>query len=118
MAPTVINAARKGYVDERSPFWALRFSKQLHSGFVRKFVPFARVAGDAGADNILPSGLAPAVAREDVIDIEVRAVEECSAVLAGVLVALEDVVSCVLDLLFRQAVEEAKNDDARNADPQ
>jgi hypothetical protein len=85
---------------------------------MREFVSLARVAGDAGADDIFPGGLSPSVARQDMIDIEMAAIENSGAVLASVFVALKDIVARELDLFFRQAVKEAEDDDLRNPDPQ
>ena len=52
------------------------------------------------------------------VDVQVGSLEVVAAVLAGVFIALEDIVSRELHFLFRQSVEEAEDDDARNADPQ
>lgn len=111
-----MDAAREGDVDKWPPLRALRLAQQLHSRLVRKAVSFARVARDAGTDDVLPCCLAAAVARKHVIKIEVGTVENLSAILAGVFIPLEDIEAREFDLLFRQPLEEAENDDAGNPD--
>ena len=49
------------------------------------------------------------------IQIEILAIERLAAVLAGVLVSLEDIVPCEFDFLFRQPVEHHQQDHTRDA---
>lgn len=91
MAPTLINSAGEGDVHKGPPFGALRLFEKLHSGLVREAVPFARVARDARADDILPSCLAATIPWKDVINVQARPIKEGSAVLAGVLVSLKHI---------------------------
>jgi len=60
--------------------------------------------------------MAAAVARDDVVEVQVLPVERLAAVLAGVFVALEDVVPGELHFLARQTVEHSEHDDARHAE--
>ena len=75
-----------------------------------------RVAADAGADDVFPRRRAAAVARDDVVEVQILAVKNFAAILAGVFVALENVVARELDLLLRQPVVHQQQDDARHAD--
>ena len=50
------------------------------------------------------------------VEIQILAFKNVAAVLAGIAVALEDVVACEFDLLFRQPVKHQQQDDARHAD--
>jgi hypothetical protein len=59
---------------------------------VREAVALTRVARDAGADHVFPGRQATFVARQDVIEIQLLALESFSAVLAGIVVAFKDVV--------------------------
>ena len=59
---------------------------------------------------------AAAVARQDVIEIQFAAIKNVAAILAGVLVALENVVAREFHFLLRQTIEEQEHDDARDAD--
>ena len=118
MRPTVMDAACEGDVHEGSPLRALWLAQQLHPGLVRETVPLARIARNAGADDVFPSSLAAAVAGQYVVEVEFRSVEQNAAVLAGVSVTLEDVVSRELDLFFWQALKETEDDDARYPDSQ
>ena len=118
VAPTVVNTSREGDVDEWAPLRPLWFSEELHPCLVGKPVSLARVARDAGADDILPGGLATAVTGQHVVDVEIAALEESSAILAGVFVPLEHIVACELHLFFRKTIKDAEDDDPRDADPE
>lgn len=116
MRPAVMDAAREGDVDERPPLRALRFAQQLHPCLVRKAVPLACVARDAGTDDVLPSRLAATIAGKHMIEVEVGTVENLPAILAGVFVPLKDIEAREFDLFFRKPLEEAEHDDAGNPD--
>ena len=62
------------------------------------------------------TGGAAAIPGHHVIEIQVLALKDPTAELAGVLVALDDVVAGELDLLFGKAVEHHQQDDPGNAD--
>jgi len=83
---------------------------------VRKAVSLARVARDAGTDDVLPCCLATAVAGKYVIKIQVGTVEDLTAILAGVFVPLEDIETREFHLFFRKPLEEAEHYDAWNPD--
>jgi hypothetical protein len=73
-------------------------------GFQPSSVGFQGIALDTGADDILPTGWTASVTRDYVVKIQILALASFAAVLAGVLVTLEDVVACKLDFLLRQMV--------------
>src|ERR1700761_1475029 len=98
------------------PLGPARLVQELEARLGRRAVALAAVARDAGADNVFPRGLTAAVARDDVVEVEILPVELLAAVLAGVVVALKDVVPRELDLLLRHAVEEEQEDYFRYAD--
>ena len=83
---------------------------------VREAVGLLGVTLDAGADDVLPGGLAAVVARDHVVEIELLARQHPGAVLARALVPLKDVVARELQLLARQPVEKRQQDDARQPD--
>ena len=103
-------------LDKGPPLGSFRFADQVQAGFGRSAVRFAGVADDAGADNVLPSGGASPVAGNDMIQIQIFAVKNISAILAGVPVALKNIVPGELDLLLWQPIEHDQQDDARHAD--
>ena len=105
-------------LDERTPLGPLGLADEMQAGFERSAIGLARITLDARADDVFPRRRAAAIAGNDVIQVQVLAVEDVSTVLAGVPVALKDVVPGELDFLLRQAVEEDKQDDAGNADPE
>src|SRR4030067_905239 len=69
-------------------------ANQLHVGFLRGAARLAPVAGDTGADDVLPGVPAAPVAGDDVVQRELTAL--LTAVLAGVAVPVENLVACQL----------------------
>jgi hypothetical protein len=114
--PTVVLLQAQADLHEGTPFWPLRFADKLQPGFVRTAVGFVRIALDAGADNIFPSGGPAAIARDDVIEVQIFALEHFTTVLAGVLVALKNVVPGELHFLFRKMIKDRQQYHAWDAD--
>ena len=77
-----------------------------HVRFMRQSIALARVTRNAGANHVFPSRQAAAIARHHVIEIQIAAIENMAAILAGVFVALENVVPGKLHFLLRQPIEE------------
>src|SRR5437867_11354022 len=100
---------------KRTPLGPLRLANEVDAGFGGSAVGLLGVTADAGADNVLPGRGPAAVARDDVVKIQIFAVEFAAAILAGVLVALKDVVARKFDFLLGQAVEEGQKNDPRHA---
>ena len=103
-------------MDKRPPLRPLRFADKRHVRFVRKAIPFARITRDAGTNDIFPHRRSTAIAREHVIQIQFTAIENLPAILAGVLVALENIVPRELHFLLRQPIEKQKHYHARHTD--
>ena len=114
--PEIVLRSGRGDLDKRPPLRPLRFADQAHVRFARKLVTFARIAGDAGANHVLPSGRPTAIARHDVIEIEVTAVENRTAVLAGILIALKNIVASELHFLLRKPIENQQHNHTRDTD--
>lgn len=114
--PGVVVAHAQIYLHEGAPLGTFRFADQMQTGFLRGAVGFPGITLDTGANNVFPCGGAAAVARDDVIQIQVAAIKDFRAILTGIVVALEDVVARELHFFFRHAIEEAKQDDAGDAD--
>ena len=85
--------------------------------FLRKPIAFARVTWDARADDVLPCRRPSSIARYDMIEIQLVALKNLAAILAGVFVTLENIVARELHFLFRETIEEEQHDHARHADP-
>src|SRR5947207_2517182 len=115
MLPAIVVVQAQVDLDKRPPLGPLGFADQPHARFKRRSVRLLSVTPNTGTDNILPSGRAATVARDDVIQIEIFAIELPAAVLTGVLVSLEDIVTCEFDFLFRHSVEHHQQDHARDA---
>ena len=116
MFPTVMPRQAEVDLHEGTPLRPLGFADEVQSGLLRRAVGLARVALDAGADNVFPRGRPAAVARDDMVQVQILAVKNFTAVLAGVFVALKNIVPREFDLLLGQPVIHEQQDDARHAD--
>ena len=116
MPPAFVLRRLECDLHKRTPLRALGFPDQRHLRFTREAVPLLGVARDTGTNHVFPRGRAAAVARDDVVEVEIVAIEHPAAVLAGVLVALEHIVTREFHLLLREAIEEQQHDHARDAD--
>jgi len=103
-------------LDKRAPLRPLRLADQMHARFNRRAIGLLRVTDDARADDVLPRCRTTAVARDDVIEVQVLAVKFAAAILAGVAVALENIVPRELDFLLRHAIKQYQEDHARKPD--
>ena len=112
--PEIMLRRGKSDVDEGTPFWPLRLADQAHVRFTRQPVAFARVAGNARANHVLPCSRPSAIARHDVIEIELAAVKNLAAVLAGVLVALKHVVPGKFHFLLWKPIENQEHNHPRD----
>ena len=77
----------------------------MHVCFLWKPIAFARITGDARADDVLPCRRPSPITRHHVIEIQFAALKNLAAILAGVLVALENIVARELHFLFRETIE-------------
>src|SRR5262249_49406217 len=77
-------------------WWAPRHCHEQHAGLFRGAVAFLDIALQAGCHHVIPVIDAAARAREDVVDSEV--VPALPAILAGVIVTMQDVASRQADL--------------------
>jgi len=116
MLPALVVIQAEIDLYEGPPFGALRFSNEQHSRLTWGPIGLPCVAGDTGADNVFPSGRTAAIARDDVVEIQFTAVKDEPTVLAGVEVALEDIVAGELHFLFGHAIENEEQDHPGHAD--
>jgi len=114
--PEIVLGRSKRDLNKRPPLRPLRSADQAHVRLTRKPVALARIAWDAGANHIFPSRCPAPVARHDVIQIKLAAIEQLAAILAGVLVSLEYVVSGEFYFLLRKPIEHKQHDYPRDLD--
>ena len=114
--PEIVLGRSKRDLHKWPPLWPLRFADQAHVRFSRKPVAFTRVARNTRANHVFPSRRPAPVARHDMVQIELAAIEELSAVLAGVLVSLKHVVSGEFYFLLRKPIEHKQHDHPRDPD--
>ena len=84
--------------------------------FPREPIALARIAGNARANHVFPTRVPAAISRNHVIKIQIAAVKDTPAILAGALVALEDVVASKLHFLLREPIEKKQHNHTRHAD--
>src|SRR5271167_3560727 len=116
MFPAVVPGQGETDLHERTPLWPLWFADEVQARLLRRAVGLACIASDAGADDVFPRSRPAAVTRDNVVQIQVLTVKNIAAILAGVFVALKNIVARELDLLFRQPVIHEQQDDARHTD--
>ena len=116
MLPAIVLMQTEIDLNKRTPFRPLRFANEVHSSFLRCAIRFKRIALDARANDILPRRRTAAIARNNVIQIQVLPVTGLAAELAGILVAFENVMACEFDFLLGQTVIDEQQDHARHAD--
>src|SRR5881296_4106541 len=116
MLPTVVVLQADVDLHERPPLRPLRLADQMHPRFGRRPVRLLSITAHARTDDIFPRGRTTAIARDDVVEIQVFAIEFPAAILAHIAVALENIVAGELDLFLWHAVKEHQQDDAGNTD--
>lgn len=116
MAPGVVRGFVPRESEEGTHSGFFGFSDEAHLCFLGRAIAFLGVAGDAGADDVFPSRPAAAVARDDVVEVQFLALKPTAAVLAGVFVALEDVVPGEFDFFFGQSIKKQQHDDSGDSD--
>ena len=114
--PTVVLIEAEVDLHEGTPFRAFRFSYEVQTCFLRCAVRFERVALDARANDVFPRRRSAAVSRDDVVEVQIFPVKNIAAILAGVFIALKNVVPGELDFLFRHAIEHHEQNDAGHPD--
>lgn len=116
MLPAFVMVQAEVDLDEGTPLGPLGLSNEVHACLLRRVIGLAGVARDAGADNVFPNGRAAAVARNNVVQVQVLAVKGLPAILAGIVVPLKNVVPGELDLLLGQAIKHDQQYDPRNTE--
>lgn len=114
MLPAIVLVQTEIDLYKWPPLRTLRLADEVHPGFLRRAIGLLGITRDAGTNNVFPGGGAAPVARDNVIEIQVFAIKSFAAVLAGVFVALENVVTREFDLFLRHVVIDHQEDDARD----
>jgi len=116
MLPAFLELEAEVHLDERPPSRSLWLPYEVHSGFLGGAIGLARVAFNARADNVFPRCRPSPIARNNMVKVQVFPIKNAPAILAGVLVALEDVVARELDLFLRQAIKHEQKNHLRDSD--
>ncbi len=104
MPPTLVVVQAEAYLHKRVPTWFSRLPYQMHPGLLRGAVGLARVARDAGTDDIFPRGRTVLMPWNDVIQIQITRFVFFAAILASILITLKNIVTCEFNLLARHTI--------------
>ena len=115
MLPTVVVRECEIDLHERAPFRALGFADEMHARFLRSAIRFESVALDTRTNNVLPSGRSSAIPGQHMIQIQILSVARFAAVLAGVLIALENIVARELHLFLGDVIVDQQQYYTRDA---
>ncbi len=116
MFPAFMGPHPEGHLHKGTPLGAFGCADEVHAALSRSMVALASVAADAAANNVLPVGGAATVLGHYMVQIQFATIKGFPAVLAGILVALVNVVSGELDLLARHTIVDHQQDDTRYSD--
>src|SRR6186997_1746306 len=75
MLPEIVLRRSKRDLNKRPPLRPLRSTDQAHVRFARKPIALARIARNTRANHVFPSRRPAPVARHDVIQVKVAAIE-------------------------------------------
>jgi hypothetical protein len=114
MLPEIVLRRGKSDLNKWPPLWPLWFTNQTHVRFAREAIAFAGVAGYARANHVFPRCHSAPIARHNVIQVKIAPIKEVTAVLAGVLVSLEYVVTREFHFFLWQAIEHEQHDHPRD----
>ena len=116
MLPAIVILSAEVDLDKWTPLRSLRFADEMHVRLERRAVGLLRIALNAGAHNILPSRRAAAVSRDHMVEIQVLPFKDLPALLAGVLVAFEDIVASELHFFLRHTIKQHQHNHPGNTD--
>ena len=91
-APILVGAAQIAHdlaIDVETE--CLRFFEKPHPGLIRSLIPFPVVAPSAAGYEIVPVRIPAPRSRHDVVQCQFLRREDVSAILAGIMVAKEDI---------------------------
>src|SRR4029077_8408203 len=73
--PAIVLMQAEVDLDKWPPLRPLRFANEMHPRLLRRAIRFERIALDAGANNVFPGRRPAAVARNNMIEIKIVAIE-------------------------------------------
>lgn len=110
MLPAIVILRPEIDLDKRPPFRPLGFADKMHPRLRWRPVCLARITRNAGANNIFPGRWSATIARHHMVEIQIFAIEKLPAILAGILVPLEDIMPGELHFFLRHSVEQHQDD--------
>ena len=100
-------------VGQGAPARRNRFPERCHLRLCRQLVPLLGVTADAGAHDIFPACHAPLVPRNHMVKIQVPILKALAAILANMVITLQDILTGKFDILPRQPVKSRQDNDRR-----
>src|SRR5439155_11867032 len=92
MLPTIVMLEPEVDLHKRPPLRPFRLPDEVHRSLMGGPIRLDRITLDTRADDVFPSRRSAAVARDDVIEVQVFAIKLVTAILARVLIPLEDIM--------------------------
>ena len=100
-------------IDQWPPTRGNRFPQRGHSRLQGEFISLLGITADAGTHNILPVSHASLVPWNDMVKVQVPVLKTLAAILANIVIALQDILAGKLDFLPRQSIKCRQHNDRR-----
>ncbi len=84
--------------------WFAWLSNQIHASLFWSLIGFAGIAWNAGAYDVFPSGWPVMLAWDHVVEIQIPSIKFFPAILAGIFVALKNVMTSEFNFFSRHAI--------------
>src|SRR6266705_6227136 len=91
--PAIVLVQAETDLHEGTPLRPLRFSDEVQPRFLRRAIGLECIAIDARANDVFPGRRPAAVARKNVVEVQIFPVKGLATILAGILVTLKDVMA-------------------------
>src|SRR5262245_11602577 len=115
MLPAIVVRHSEVDLNKWPPLRPLWLSDQMHARRGGRAIGLAGIALNAGTHNVFPGRRTSSISRKHMIQIQVFAFENLPAVLARILIALEDVVTGEFHLLLWHAIKKHQHNDPWDA---
>ena len=114
--PAIVLVQAETDLHEGTPLRPLGFPDEVQARFLRCAIGLECIAIDARAHDVLPGCGAAAVARENMVKVQIFSVKGFPTILAGILVTLENVMPGELHLFFRHMIIDHQQDHSGHPD--
>src|SRR5258706_9217242 len=102
--PAVVLVQAETNLHEGTPLRPFGFADEVQARFLRRAISLECITIDTRANDVLPGGRAATIPRHNMVKIQIFPVKGLPAILACVLIALEDVMAGELSLFFSRII--------------